>query len=164
MSTVAQNNIRTGALHPEGFLYHGHVPVNDSVSHINQGDLVYWDSASHTAKALDTDGHAATLLGVALGSSIVNSNVDNSTSSSLVPNINIGYGVISQFNTTSGDTLHEGDAVYAGADAQTVTSASGNSNKVGVVRLPPRGSNISGGTGVTVPVLVYSQAFVAFKA
>lgn len=163
MSTVANNNLRTGCLSAEGILVHGHVPVLDSASHINQGDLVYWDATSMTAKALDSDAHAATLLGAALGSSIVNSNIDN-TSSSGEPDINIGYGGIFDMKTTSGDLYSEGTPVYVGADAQTVTSATGSTNKVGVVRLAPRGSAITGAAGVTVPVLVYSHAFVDFSA
>lgn len=163
MSTVAQNNIVAGCVHQEGFLMHGHVPVNHSTVPVNQGDLVYWDSAAKIAKPIASDSNVASLLGVALGSSKFNSNIDNSTSIK-EPTINIGYGVIANMKTVASDVYNDGDPVYYSTDAQTVTSATGSSNKIGIVRLAPEGSAITGATGVTVPVFVYSQAFVAFKA
>lgn len=163
MSTVAQNNLLTGGVHGEGFLYHAHVPVSNSTFPINQGDLVYWDGTAHIAKVVGSDANAAALLGVALGSSAFNSNLDNSSATVAVYNIEIGYNVIASFKTTNAETYAEGTAVYIGADAQTITTVAGT-NKVGVVRLPPRGSAVTGASGVTVPVLVYSHAFVSFGA
>ena len=157
-----RNPVLTGAVHSEGFLYHGHVPCDDSVSPLKQGVLAYWDATAKKAKALDSDAHAATLLGITLGPSKVSSPIDNG-SVPTEPNVNIAYGVRSPLNTTVGETYDEGTPVYAGADEQTVTTVAGT-NKVGVVRLNPRQGPITGAAGVTVPVLVYSHAFVDFSA
>lgn len=164
MSTTNNNNLRTGIVAGEGMLQHSDVPCANGTAAFNQGDLVYMGSG--IAKALDTDGHAANLIGVALQPSITNSSLDNSS----VPapkSVNVGYAGIFQFKTVSGNTYADGDAVYvvpstSGGDAQTVTNASG-SHAVGCVRLKSGQASIVGGTGVGVNVLVYSLTYATFK-
>lgn len=160
MTTSNRSQPLKGVVSGEGFLEHDSVPVNDATAHINQGDLVYWDSSAHIAKPLDTDGHAATLLGVALKASIINSNIDNSSQSSQ-PDITVGYGAVADMFTTASEVYAHGVKLYAGADAQTVTNVAG-SNPVGVVQLKSGQAAPTGGSGVKVNVLVYSAAFVKF--
>lgn len=162
MSTVARNNFLLGGVSEEGYLLHDHVPVLDATHHVNAGDLVYMDTSAYVAASLDSDAHAASLLGVAMQSSLINSNLDNSASAG-EPSIQVGYGGIWNFNTTSGDTYHDGDALYIGADAQTVTNTAGMmTHKVGCVRLPINVSSVAGGSGIQVPVFVYSKYYVTF--
>lgn len=151
-------NIQKGIVNGEGFLQHESVPCNNSSFPVNEGDLVYWDDTAHLVKSLDNDTHAATLLGVALDPTAVSSNLD-SPSAPPVPAITVGYGAVASLKSTASETYNNGTIVYIGADAQTITTVTG-SNPVGVVRLPVLGSPITGATGVMVPVLVYSRAFV----
>lgn len=163
MSTVARNAVKKGIVNGEGFLQHNSVPVADGTSHINQGDLVYYDTSAHIAKPADTDAHCATLLGIALKSSIVNSNLDSSALS--LPAIDVGFGVVASLKTTAAETYHHGDLLYIGADAQTVTNsnASGAStHPVGCVQLPAGVATVTGAAGVSIDVLVYSNELVQF--
>ncbi len=158
MTTVNKNPVLHGIVSGEGLLQHQSVPCSNTTAPFHQGDLLYWDSSAHLAKPVDSDANAAYLIGVALKASIVNSNLDNTAVGE--PCVNTGYGVVAPFKTTAGQTLNHGDLVYIGADAQTITNATGNSYAVGSVSLPPGGSAISGATGVLAPVLVYSRSFV----
>jgi hypothetical protein len=165
MSTVNNNNFLAGQVSQEGMLMHGHVPIDNTNFPFHQGDLLWWDSSAHIAKPVTSDADAATLLGAALGASAVNSNIDNSVANLALPDVNIGFAGIFQMKTTASDSYNNGSAVYAGADAQTVTSTAGMATSpVGVVRLAPRGSAITGATGVTVPVLIYSRAWIKYLA
>lgn len=158
MSTVTNNNIRKGIVNGQGFLQHDSVPVNNSTFPIHQGDILWWDSGALLCKPVTSDGDAATLLGVALEPSAVTSNLD-SPSAPAVANITVGYGAIAGLKSTAAETYNNGTLVYVGADAQTVTTVAGT-NPVGVVRLASHQSAITGASGVLVPVLVYSKAFV----
>lgn len=152
------SNIKKGLNNSMGYQQHESVPVNDATFPISQGDLVYWDSAAKLAKRIASDANAATILGVALKASKVNSSIDASTE----PNIAVGFGVKAEFKTTAAQTYNHGDLVYIGADEQTVTTTAGT-NPVGVVQLVSKGSAITGATGVLVQVLVYSKAFIKFS-
>ena len=164
MTTTNVNNYRKGGVSAEGMLIHPDVPCDNANAPFHQGDLVYYDATNHRATALDTNAHAANLLGVALEPSVANSNIDN-VSTVQPASVQVGYGGIFQMKTVSGDTLHDGDAVYIapGYDAQTITnnSASG-SNKVGVIRLNSGQSPVVGGSGAVVGVYVHSKYYVNF--
>ena len=130
-----------------------------------QGDLLWWDSAAGYVKPLDSDAHAATLVGVALRSSYVApySSVVQAGGPGIVKNYCdsalIGFGLIATLFTTVGDTYVDGTAVYAGADAQTITAVAG-SHQVGVVKQVPGTAplgSVAGASGVLVPVLVIPQ-------
>lgn len=165
MTTVARNNYLVGGVSAEGYLLHDHVPANNAVDPFNQGDLVSFDSSHHCAQACNTDTKAANLLGVAMGSSIVNSNLDNAQYSGIgEPSVQVAYAGIFNLYTTSGDTYNDGDPVWSsGVDAQTITNTVGsNANKVGCARLPINVSSIAGGAGIQVPVFVYSRYYVTF--
>jgi len=157
--TTNVNNIIKGSVNGQGFLQHSAVPVNDATFPIAEGDLAYWDSVAGLAKPLDTDAHAATLLGVALKPSKVNSGIDNTPSGE--PDTTIGYGVLAEMFTTPAETYANGAKVYIGANAQTITTVAG-ANAVGVVRLPSlNGGPVTGAAGIKVQVQVYSRAWIA---
>lgn len=122
----------------------------------NQGDLLYLDTSSHTVKALDSDAHAAYLVGVASDTSWRNLYGTKQYPDS--GQVEVFTAGIFTFNTTSGDTLNDGDAVYIGADAQTVTNTAGMmTHKLGIVKLRPGQGAVSGGAGTTIDVLVIPQ-------
>ena len=163
MSTVNQNAVQTGIVNGQGFLQH-QAKINHASFPVKQGELVYWDASAHIVKPLDTDAHAATQLGVALQPSGVSSSLDNSAAI-VEKTIAVGFGCKALFKTTVGDTYLEGDALYIGADAQTVTNTVGaNVNKIGVVQHPAAVSSVAGAAGVNVQVLVYSNAIVKLNA
>lgn len=132
-------------------------PVNNSTFPIAQGDLVYMDTTAHILKPVLSDANAAALAGVALQPSAVSSNLDNGT----VPAqsvIQVGWACVASLKTTVAETYYTGTSVYAGADAQTVTTVAGT-NKIGVVVLPSGVSSVTGATGVSVPLRVLARAF-----
>lgn len=157
MPTSNVNNIVKGVVNGMGFSQHDSVPCNNATFPIAEGDLVYWDSSAHLVKKLDTDAHAATLLGVALKPSAVSSTIDSSSE----PDVSVGYGCIASFFTTAGETYNHGDLVYIGADAQTILNTTGpNVNPVGCIQLKSGQAAVTGAAGVKIQVRVYSRAFV----
>jgi hypothetical protein len=133
-----------------------HAPVNASFP-ITQGSLVYLDTSAHYIKLLDTDGHAATLMGVALQPSVVTSNLDNGSGVGAENAIMVGWDCVALLGSTAGDTYHYGDAVYVGADSQTVTNTVGALTKIlGTVILPKGVSSVTGASGTLIQVLVKS--------
>lgn len=147
MSTTAQNNI----------VQHNRVvPFNIDSSgsnDINQGDQVYLDTSANVVKSLGSsdDTHAATFVGVAYDSSYINP-YGTKEYSAQIPVVMSG---IITFNTTSGDTYNEGNALYVGADAQTVTNTQGGlSNVIGYAKMRPGQSAVAGGSGITIDVLI----------
>jgi len=154
MSTTSQNN----QIHNESTpLYY---PVlTTGASDINQGDLVYYDSSAHVVKPVDTDGHAATYAGVALQQSKLNV---YGTAGYPQGGIQVATRGIFKFKTTAGDTLNHGDAVYIGADAQTVTNTAGGSTAIlGYVWLRPQQSAVTGAVGTNIEVLITPKFPVA---
>lgn len=120
---------------------------------INQGDMVWFDTTAHVLKPLDTDAHAAFLAGVAYDSSFLNLFGTKIYEAAVVA---IATGR-TRMKTTSGDTYHDGDAVWLGADAQTITNTQGgNTHQVGVIHLP-FGNTVAGGSGVLVEVIILAQ-------
>lgn len=120
---------------------------------INQGDLLYFDTSAHVAKPLDSDAHAAFLLGVAYDSSFLNLYGTKIYEAAVVA---VCDGV-SRMKTTSGDTYHDGDTLYLGADAQTVTNtAGGNTHPVGNVHLP-FGNTVAGGANILIECIILAQ-------
>lgn len=129
-------------------------PIDSSGSFdINQGDLLYFDASAHVAKPLDSDAHAATLLGVAYDSSFLNLYGQKKYEAGVVA---VCAGV-SRLKTTSGDTYHDGDTLYLGADSQTVTNtAGGSTHPLGVAYLP-FGNTVAGGTSVLIECIILAQ-------
>lgn len=154
MATTNTNRLSYGILAADGL-----VKLILKVTHasfpVNQGDMVYFDNAANIVKALDTDANAANLAGVALDPSAVSSNIDNGLAPA-VKAIAVGCGGVFFMKTTAAETYTDGDPMYVGADAGTVTSVAAT-NSVGKVLLPSNVSSITGATGVTVPVLIYGR-------
>ncbi len=151
-----QNSVVKGSVNGEGFHQHEAVPVNDSTNHIDQGDFTYFDDVAGIAKPVDTDAHAANLLGVALKPSKVSGSIDVSSE----PDITVGYGHIDQKFTTPGETYANGTKVYIGATPQTITTVAG-SNPVGTVRLPSGSGPVTGAAGKQVQLIAYSRKWVS---
>lgn len=130
--------------------------LTDGTADINQGDQCYIDTSAHVVKVLGSsdDTNAAHFIGVALDSSYINPYGTKEYSAQIA----IGLDGVYTFNTTTGDTYNEGDKVYVGADAQTVTNTIGGLTKViGTVKMRPGQSAVAGGTGVTIDVSIEVQ-------
>lgn len=154
MATTAQNNVvqkdRVISFAVDG------TGSND----INQGDQVYIDTSAHLVKSLgaNDDTNAHYFAGIADESSYINP-YGTKEYSAQIPVVISG---IVTMNTTTGDTINEGDALYVGADAQTVTNTKGGLNYViGYAKMRPGQSAVAGGTGVTIDMIIARQWPVA---
>lgn len=148
MSTTAQNNI----VLQQKMMY---FPIDQTgANDINQGDLVYMDTSAKLIKSLGTsdDTNAAHLVGVAAASSFI----QPYSTKKYQPTIPVMISGLASFNTTSGDTYNEGDALYAGADAQTVTNQSA-SHIIGYAKMRQNQSAVAGGAGVTIDVQIVPE-------
>ncbi len=116
----------------------------------NLGDMVYMDTSAHQVKPLiNSDANAATFAGIAMNGTSVNV-YGTKKYFDLVPILEEGNV---RLFTTTGDTYHDGDAVYVGADAQTITNTAGGlTKKLGYVKLPAGITSIAGGSGITVEI------------
>jgi hypothetical protein len=129
----------------------------DGTADINGGDLVYFDTGAFVVKSLDSDAHAATFAGIAKNGSFIQPYNTKQYGAGQIP---VAQKALVNLNTTAGDTLHEDDAVYFGADAQTVTNtAGGMTHKLGYVKLGAgyTGQTLAGGAGITVNILLAVQ-------
>lgn len=133
------------------------LPVNNSTFPILQGEMVYWDSTAKIIKALDSDAHAANYRGIALQPSAVSSNLDNSGAPK-VQVVQTGSELLAIMNTTAGDTITPGDALYFGADSQTVTNtAGGQTHVLGYAQLSAGITTLAGGVGIQVQMLITAK-------
>lgn len=123
--------------------------LTDGTADINQGDQLYMDTTNHVVKPLGAsdDTNAANFCGVAQDGSFI----QPYSAKVYADRIPVGTKGVFRFNTTVGDTYHDGDALYVGADAQTVTNTVGAlTKKIGYVKLAPGQSTLAGAAGVTV--------------
>jgi predicted RecA/RadA family phage recombinase len=129
-------------------------PVSNGGSFdINQGDLVYFDTSAHYLKPLDSDAHAATFVGVAYDSSFLNLYGQKKYDDG----ITVQQKGVARLFQTAGDTYHDGDTVYLGADAQTITNtAGGSTHPLGVIFLP-MGNTVTGAAGALIEVRLLPQ-------
>lgn len=153
MATEAVNNL----VRLVGGSKHISYPIlSDGTADIKQGELLYWDSSAKVVKPIATDGNAATGAGVAMKSSFLNLYGTKKYEASMEAQV----GAIHSLKTTSGDTYNAGDAVYIGADAQTVTTVAAT-NVIGYVVLRDGQSAITGAANVNVDVLVVAKSPVS---
>lgn len=119
---------------------------------IEMGDMIQWDTSTKSAKQC-TAAAADKFRGVCESEPIV------SRLGETLDRIKIRSQGVHDFKTTGGDTYFEGDAVYMGADPQTVTKTAGTSFLVGYVSLPPeeQAAGRAGGAGIEVPVNIYPK-------
>lgn len=153
MPTANYNAISYGVIGGQGFKQ-VHAPVSTSFE-IKQGELVYLDAGAGVIKPLASDANAAALMGVALQPSKVSSNLDN-TSAPAEKAVMVGWDAVVMLKTTAAEVYNYGEAVYFGADAQTITVVAGT-NMIGKVILPSGVASITGAANVMVPVLVKSN-------
>lgn len=156
MATSNINAVQYGIFSEQG-MSEVHAPVTPGSFAINQGDLCYLDTSTHIAKALDSDAHAASLLGIALQPTAVSSNLDNS-SAPAEKGIMVGWNCVANLKTTAAETYVPGTLVYAGADAQTITTVTGT-NRVGIVILPLGVASVTGAANVRVGVVIKSAVY-----
>lgn len=154
--TISANTLKKGTISGEGIKSVA-LPILHSVAPIAQGDLVFLDTGAHILKPVAVDADAATLCGVALSPSAPTSNIDNGTAP-LEKGISVGSDGVFELKTTASEVYHTGDAVYIGADAQTVTLTVGT-NKVGTVLLPTNVSLVTGAAGIKVQVVIKSKLY-----
>lgn len=148
MSTTPKNTALRPLHTQEGFLRIPDVPLPALSTPVNQGDLMYWDDVVGVARVLDSDAHAATLMGVAAKTNPFTSSLGPTTDGFM----DIDSGGIFEFTGSSSDTYGPLDAVYYGVDAQTVTNQVG-SNIIGYIMLPKGVSSLAGGVKVQVWVI-----------
>jgi hypothetical protein len=126
--------------------------ANAAGTQFNQGDMLFMDTSVHYVKPLDTDAHAAYFVGVALDGSYLQVYSDKK----YADQVPVGSKGIFRFKTTVGETITDGNPVYIGADAQTVSNVAaaggGTSYPVGVTRLAPGVTSLTGAAGVFVEV------------
>lgn len=155
MATSNTNSTYYGAISQEGFKKI-QMPCTDSVSSVNQGDLLYFDGTAKIVKPL-TDANAASFCGQALQPSKPSSNLDNSGALAQQALMVGGAGLVCLLKTTAAETYSYGTAVYVGADAQTITTVDPGSHVViGHVILPigAAAATVTGAVGVSVQVLL----------
>ena len=135
-------------------------PCDHAVSAIEQGDLVYFDTADHLVKRAASDANCATLVGVSKQPSQVSSSIDNSGAPK-EKQVQVSAAAIHWMPTTAAEVYNTGDLVFIGDSSKTVTKVAAT-NAVGRVILPPGQSAVTGAAGVSVPVLIYTRAYVRF--
>jgi hypothetical protein len=111
-------------------------PIDTSGTYdFNQGDMLYFDTSAHFVKVVSSDATAAYFCGVAGEGPYIQVFSQKKYADRIPVLARGGF----RFKTTAGETYYDGDAVYIGADAQTVSKAAsqggGTSNPVGVVVL-----------------------------
>lgn len=143
MSTTQQDTIVVQHAPPVPY------PIKtDGTADVNGGDLVYFDTSAKVVKSADTDAHMATGAGVACNGSFIAPYTTKMYGAGNIPVLQKG---IVRMKTTVGDTYSPGDALYLGADAQTVTNTvGGNSNILGYVVLRPGITSLAAGATVTI--------------
>lgn len=165
MTTTAQNNFWKGVLPGSAEWPLG---VDNNSSHnVNAGDLVFFDLAGtinglkYVLGSVTTDAQAGSSVGVSQGSNPINSISTNTPVSAMFstpPFMVVNFNSVFKFNSTAGDTINWLDALYIGADSQTLTNtAGGKTNILGRAMFPPSDSNgnvinppVAGGVGVVI--------------
>jgi hypothetical protein len=89
---------------------------------VNPGDMLYWDAATKTFRPLTAAANGDLFAGVALGEWPISSNIDNGVVTP-DPSVTASLSGAHMFFGTAGETLTMGDALYLGADSQTVVKA-----------------------------------------
>ena len=123
--------------------------LTDGTGDINAGDMVYWVSGSAALKAVGSDANAAFFAGIAKDTSFLNI----TGTKKYLPQMEVLSGGIFALKTTNAETYNHGTPLYAGADAQTITTVAG-SNIVGYAWLRPGQGAVTGAAGVTIDVLI----------
>lgn len=86
------------------------------------GDMLYWDSVTKTHRPLTDPTKGELFSGISLGQYPVSSNIDNGQITP-DPTVPASLGDLHSWFGTDGETLTMGDALYVGADSQTVVKA-----------------------------------------
>lgn len=122
-------------------------------SGVSQGDMMQWDAGSRLATN-NLLASGSIFLGVAEERNPVAS-IGTSTAPLTGSRCRVKSSGVHFFKSTAGETYSHLDAVYQGADAQTVTKI-GSTRIVGRVWLPD-GTQVTGASTTSVNVLVYGS-------
>lgn len=140
------SNVNTAEVKENFFLEEG---TPDSSSTIHAGDLVYRDPSTYTLKPLDSDAHAAYFKGMSLDAYPVDAYGDLTEQADQI--MVRGVGQIEAF-TTVGESYYPEVLVYAGADAQTVTTVAGTYAIGSVADYAATKAVLTGAAGVKVKI------------
>lgn len=146
MATVAQNNLVIA--HAPAISY----PIlRDGNSLINAGDLVYFDTSAKVIKPVGSNANVLVLAGMALNGSFIQP-YSQAKYEYLLPVLARG---IVRLQTTAAEVYSEGDPLYYGGDAQTITKVDpGSGNILGYAKLGPGITSLTGAAGVKLEVLL----------
>jgi hypothetical protein len=147
MATVQQDNVVIELATPIPY------PIKtDGTADINGGDLVYFDTSAKVVKSLgNSTTQAALLAGLAKNGSFI----QPYSSAKYFNQIPVLQKGIVSLNTTAAETYAEGDPVYYGGDAQTITNVDpGGATLLGYVKLGQGITSLTGASGVKVNVLL----------
>ncbi len=147
MATVAQNNLVVAHTPPIPY------PIlRTGSSLINAGDLVYFDTSAKVIKVMDDAvTHAAFFAGMALNGSFIQP-YSVAQYEYQVPVLSRG---VVRLQTTAAESYAEGDPLYFGGDAQTITKVDpGSGVIVGYAKLGPGVTALTGAAGVKLEVLL----------
>lgn len=150
MATTATNNKVRDIGAPKKLSY----PVDSAgTDKFNGGDMVCYHVASgHLVAA--TDANAAEFAGVAEDSS----QMSPYGTAVIQAQASVQVNGIFVMGTTAAETYAHGDALYIGADAQTVTKVNPGSGKViGYAWMRAGVTSVAGGAGVSLDVLIVPQ-------
>lgn len=144
MTTAIDNLVSRGDVAPVPYPIDtaGTVAAHD----IKQGDMLWMDTSNKYVLPLDTDAHAAYFCGVAGDGSFIQSYAPKVYADQIPVRTKGTF----RFKTTVGETYYDGQSVYGGADAQTVSEAAGvgsSTYPVGVVKLSPGQTSLLAAAG-----------------
>lgn len=157
--TTAQNNLYT-VIDETRIMK---VSADEAVKY-NEGDMAYLDTTDGTVKALDSDANAANLVGVFRDTKPVAHHIMVSGQQFKdYASIFLKRGQVYRFKIKGAEAIADGDKVYFGGDAQTVTTVAGAMvNHVGVIVLRHEEGDIAHTTVVGEEVLVLLKDSVVF--
>jgi hypothetical protein len=130
MPTTAKNRI-VRQVAPKSMFESAKALIDSTISW-NQGDLCYLDTTNHLIKALDSDAHAAEVIGIARQTLVsgrpkpVYTGTDVDAATAIEDIAGPQVGVIARLKLKAGDAFVAGGEVYYGGDAQTVSSTGTN--------------------------------------
>jgi len=131
MTTGIDNLVQGGEFSPMPY------PIDTGGTYgFNQGDMLCYDTSAHYVKVVSSDATAAYFCGVAGDGPYI----QPYSTKEYADQVAVRTRGVFRFKTTAGETYLDGQAVYIGADAQTVSNTAsaggGTSYPVGVVKLP----------------------------
>lgn len=158
MAATSKNRI-VRSIAPKSLFEEASAVVGSSTT-FNQGDLLYFDTSTHTLKRLTSEANAATFCGIArIG---ITNGVPNSPYQGLAsqPSEARGalpgpqYGIIVALVLKSGNALNPGDSVYADPVDSNFGVQTNGTKIIGIYQGTPALGSVTGDGVSTVEVLL----------